>query len=160
MKAQDIMTQPVITAPPETPVAAVAALLASHGFSAVPVVDRSHQVVGIVTEADIIRGRITPDGERRPVWDEPGSTVAAVMTAGVLTMPPVADVADVVAVMLRHNIRSMPIVEDGSLVGIISRRDVLRVVANRELTTEDVWRRRIGLVSHARGDTGHDRTSG
>ncbi|MGH4011844.1 MAG: CBS domain-containing protein [Pseudonocardiaceae bacterium] len=48
--------------------------------------------------------------------------------------------------MLETGIRSMPIVDDEQLVGIVSRRDVLRVVARGELTSEDVWRRRAGLA--------------
>jgi len=62
---------------------------------------------------------------------------------------PDADLTDLVSLMLEAGIRSMPILDDGQLVGIVSRRDVLRVVARGELTSEDVWRRRAGLPNGA-----------
>jgi CBS domain-containing protein len=61
-----------------------------------------------------------------------------VMTPSPTTMPPDADLADVVARMLHDGIRSVPTVEDGRMVGVVSGRDALRVVAHRELTSEDV----------------------
>ena len=68
------------------------------------------------------------------------------MTPAPAAMRPEDDLADVVALMLDARLRSVPIVEDGKLVGIITRRDVLRVVARRELTSEDVSRRRFEVV--------------
>lgn len=69
------------------------------------------------------------------------------MTSPVISpaaMRPEDDLADVTALMLDARLRSVPIVEDGELVGILTRRDVLRVVARRELTSDDVFRRRSG----------------
>ena len=77
----------------------------------------------MATEADLVRGRIPPDG-----W----------------VVEDYADLADVVAVMLDTAATLVPIVEDGRLVGIVSRRDVLRAVARHELTSNDVLRRRSG----------------
>ena len=74
--------------------------------------------------------------------DQPEPTVGQVMTPSVTAMSPEADLADVVALMLDDGIRSVPIMEDGRLVGVVSARDALRVVANRELTSKDVRRRR------------------
>ena len=62
MRARDVMTSPVITLRPGAPVQAAAALLCSHGFTAAPVVDAGGALVGIATEADLVRGRIVPDG--------------------------------------------------------------------------------------------------
>ena len=55
MKARDVMTSPVITVDPNMPVPAAAALLSSRGFTAAPVVDADGQLVGIVSEADLVR---------------------------------------------------------------------------------------------------------
>ncbi|WP_214401428.1 CBS domain-containing protein [Pseudonocardia lacus] len=140
MLARDVMSSPVITLRPDVPVHAAAALLVSHGFTGAPVVDRAERVIGIVTEADLVRGRIVPDGWAVPEQPEP--TVADVMTPAPISMQPDADLADVVALMLDEGIRSVPIVSDGRLVGVVSRRDALRVVANRELTSDEVRRRR------------------
>ena len=62
MRAHDVMTSPVITLRPEAPVQAAAALLCSHGFTAAPVVDAVGVLIGIAGEADLMRGRIVPDG--------------------------------------------------------------------------------------------------
>jgi CBS domain-containing protein len=140
MRARDVMTSPVITLRPDTPVRAAAALLCSHGFTAAPVVDAGGELVGIASEAELVRGRIVPDGSVVP--PEPDPTVEQVMTPAPATMRPEDDLADVVALMLDARSRSVPIVDAGALVGIVTRRDVLRVVARGELTSQDVSRRR------------------
>ena len=66
MKARDVMTSPVITLRPGVPVPAAAALLCSHGFTSAPVVDAGGAVMGIASEADLVRGRIVPDGWALP----------------------------------------------------------------------------------------------
>jgi len=141
MRARDVMTSPVITLRPNAPVHAAAALLCSHGFTSAPVVDPAGALVGIASEADLMRGRIVRDGSVVP--PEPDSTVREVMTTAPAAMRPEDDLADVVARMLDARTRSVPIVEDGKLMGIVTRRDVLRVVARRELTSDDVSRRRF-----------------
>ena len=141
MRACDVMTSPVITLRPNAPVHAAAALLCSHGFTSAPVVDPAGALVGIASEADLMRGRIVRDGSVVP--PEPDSTVGEVMTPASAAMRPEDDLADVVALMLDARTRSVPIVEEGKLVGIVTRRDVLRVVARRELTPDDVSRRRF-----------------
>jgi CBS domain-containing protein len=134
MKATDAMSSPVIFARPQLPVRAAAALLVTHGFSAVPVVDDDENVVGIATEADMVRGRITPDGWKVEGYPEP--TVADVMTEEPVVASPDDDLADLVAVMLDNGFRSIPVVDRGRLVGVVSRRDVLRLVAHGDLTRE------------------------
>ncbi|NMH99313.1 HPP family protein [Pseudonocardia acidicola] len=146
MKARDVMSAPVITLRPDTPARAAAALLVSHGFTAAPVVDAERRITGIATEADLVRDRIRPEGWPRAA-ERPDPPVERVMTPVPVTMRPEDDLADVVSLMLEEQVRSVPIVEDGVLVGIVSRRDVLRVVARGELTSEDVWRRRTGVGS-------------
>jgi CBS domain-containing protein len=141
MRAGDVMTSPVITLRPDAPVQAAAALLCSHGFTAAPVVDATGAIVGIASEADLVRGRIVPDGWVVP--PQPDPTVQDVMSPAPSAMRPEDDLADVVALMLDAGRRSVPIVADGKLVGIVTRRDVLRVVARRELTSDDVSHRRF-----------------
>ena len=67
MRARDLMSTPVITVTPETSVKQAASLLSSHGFTALPVVDDYDCLVGIVTEADIVRGRLPRDPRYRHV---------------------------------------------------------------------------------------------
>ena len=127
---------------PGHPAREAAALLCAHGFTAAPVVDGQRRVVGMATEADLVRGRIPPDGW--VVEDYADPAVEAVMTTEPAVMSSDDDLADVVAVMLDTAATSVPIVEDGRLVGIVSRRDVLRAMARHELTSNDVLRRRSG----------------
>lgn len=70
MRACDIMTKPVITVRPDTTVRDTAGLLASHGFTAVPVVDQDDRLVGIVTEADLLRDRFPRDARNRRHTDD------------------------------------------------------------------------------------------
>ena len=150
MQARDVMTSPVITIRPRTPVHAAAALLVSHGFTAAPVVADDGALVGIVTEADLVRGGIVPEDRPFPMPSEP--RVDAVMTRQPLTARSTDDLADVVARMLDVGIRSVPVVDDGALVGIVSRRDVLRCVARRELTSAQVAARRADVAGHQRSE--------
>jgi predicted transcriptional regulator len=151
MKASDVMSRPAIFLRPQLPAHVAAGLLVSHGFTGAPVVDDDERVIGIATEADLVRGRITAEGgstEQRP---EP--TVADVMTEAPVVGRSDDDLAEIVTRMLDGGIRSVPIVDDGRLMGIVSRRDVLRLVAHGTLTSEDVWRRRDEMASHDRGMT-------
>ncbi|MDD7922203.1 CBS domain-containing protein [Actinomycetospora chibensis] len=149
MKVRDIMSHPVIRIGPDTPVTDAAALLVEHGISALPVVDDTQRLIGILSEADLVAGRIPAHGDQQP----PPTTSRAgqLMTDSPITREPDSDVADVVHTMLDHRLRAIPIVDHGTLVGIISRRDVLRCVAQGELTSADVWRHRFGLVDQDRG---------
>lgn len=142
MRARDVMSSPVITVREGTPVHVAAALLVSYGFTAVPVVDEDRRVVGIATEADLMRGRIRPEGWQ--IEDLPEPPVSAVMTRSPTTMRPDDDLADVVETMLVQRTRSVPISDDGTLVGIVSRRDVLRAVARRALDAEQARRQPAG----------------
>ncbi len=151
MRTRDVMSYPVTTVAPETPVRTAAALLASQGFTAVPVVDQDKRLVGIVTEADLTLGRIDAEVPARPpTWDEQ-QTVREVMTPQPLTVRPDDDISSVVAEMLDARVRSMPVIEHGQLIGIVSRRDVLRLVAAGELISAAVWRRQAPMASRDGG---------
>jgi CBS domain-containing protein len=132
MRARDVMSSPVITLRPETPPRVAAAVLVSHGFTAAPVVTAEGHLVGIATEADLLRGRIEQSG-----WaaeGPPARTVASLMTHTPLVAGPDDDLADVVSLMLDHDVRTVPVMDSGRLVGVVTHRDVLRCVARRELT--------------------------
>ena len=149
MKVRDVMTTAVTTLRSDTPVQVAAARLVSHGHSAAPVVDSDGGLVGVVTEADLVRGRIAPDGRRVEI--EPEAVVAAVMSHGVVAAEPDDDLADFVARMLDEGRRALPVLDSGRVVGIVTRRDVLRLVAHRRLQSEEAWAARMALASHDRG---------
>lgn len=151
------MTRDVVTVAPEDTVKHVGGLLTEWGFAAVPVVDAEQRLVGIVAEADILRGRLPADPRlhlRRdaPVTDEPPSRlVREVMTTRVRSVPAAADVSDVAALLLAEQLRSVPVLDGERLVGIVSRRDLLRsLVRSDEAIAADLLR----LVEEYTGETG------
>lgn len=117
MRVSEIMTRPVVSTSPQALLKDAVVLLTEGGYAGLPVVDDEEQVVGIITEADALRA----------MSGELGSpTVADVMTAPVEVVSPAVEVTDIARVMLRDGLRSVPVVAEGVLVGIVSRRDVLR----------------------------------
>jgi CBS domain-containing protein len=132
------MTNDVITVGPDCPVQRAAELMAGRGFAALPVVDEDDELVGIVAEADVLRDRLLPDprlhlrrdaASTRPA---PPRLVGGVMTAGVRSVEASADVADVARMFVDDHLRSVPVLEHGRTVGIVSRRDLLQTLARTD----------------------------
>jgi CBS domain-containing protein len=125
------MTREVVTVGPDTSAKYAAELMADRGCAALPVVDDDQRLVGIVAEADVLRGRLPTDPRlhvRREddVADEPPPLlVRGVMTAGVRSVDVAADVADLARLFVEEKLRSVPVLEHGRLAGIVSRRDLL-----------------------------------
>jgi CBS domain-containing protein len=143
MRAKDIMTSPVITVGADTSLKEVASILVGHEIGAVPVVSEGEELIGIVSEADLMQLETTPDPRSHilPVRRRPGrfpQTVGEVMTREVVAMNEEADVAQVARVMLERRLKVVPIVLGRDVVGIVSRRDVLKVLArsDREIHVE------------------------
>ncbi len=140
MRARDIMSRPVHTVGTTDTIEDAAALLADKKITAAPVLDPDGRVVGMVSEGDLLWHRIPTDPTlhvRRSSGPDPASRprlVRDVMSRTPVTAWPEADLADVADLMLRHNVRSVPVLDDGHLVGIVSRRDILRTVVR----TDDV----------------------
>lgn len=134
MRARDVMTSPVTTLRPEQSVKEAAALLSGRGFTAAPVVDDDGHLIGMVTEADVMRDRILPDARTR-IWRDvdtstpPPRTVLEVMTSPAVAVTPGTDLADIARMMLDDGVRSFPVDDGSRVVGIITRRDLLRTLA-------------------------------
>lgn len=154
MKVGEILTTPVVTVSPTTPIATAAKILADQGFAGVPVLDQDYRLIGIVTEADLIRDRIRPDPRihrhQAPKSDQP-ETVSDVMTTDVESVTPGADVHELAQLMLSQNFRCVPVVDGRRLVGVVTRRDVLaagivRSDADLERKSKIGWKPlRIGI---------------
>lgn len=117
-RVRDVMTVHVATAAYTTPFKRIAELLRRHDVSALPVVDQDGRVVGIVSEADLLR----------PQRYEPGVRLIAadLMTAQVVTVAPDVTVTEAARLMERNAVKRLPVVDDGGiLVGIVSRSDLL-----------------------------------
>ena len=157
MQARDVMTREVMTVGPDTSAKYAAEVMADRGFAALPVVDDDLRLVGIVAEADVLRDRIPADPRLHARRDEhpadaaPSLLVHGVMTSRVRTVDAAADVADIARLFVDDGLRSVPVLDDGRLVGIVSRRDLLRALVrpDAEIRT-DVLR----LVEGYTGDLG------
>jgi CBS domain-containing protein len=129
------MTRDVMTIARDSLVKRAAEMMAERGFAALPVVDPDGTLVGIVTEADVLRDRLPPDPRLHMLRDESGTgpvppeLVRDVMTSAVRTVEASADIADVARLFVDQHLRSVPVLEHGRTVGIVSRRDLLRTLA-------------------------------
>ncbi|RMI33555.1 CBS domain-containing protein [Nocardia stercoris] len=118
MYVRDILSRPVVTVGPETPLPEAISLLTEHHFAALPVVDDADRVIGMLSESDALAAASAV----------PAPAVGAVMSSPVEVAEPHSDVTEVAARMLDRHLRSMPVVEEGVLVGIVARRDLLAVL--------------------------------
>ena len=163
MRAKDLMTTPVVTVRLDTPAKEAARLLASRGFTALPVVD-DETVLGVVTEADLIDGRILPD-PRSLIGDDPppppaprAHLVADAMTNDPVVVASTTDAVEVARVMLERHLRTLPVVDDGRLAGIVTRRDLLRTIARHDRDIAQDVRHRLAIA--CRGSWNVDVTDG
>ncbi|MBG0825206.1 CBS domain-containing protein [Planomonospora sp. ID91781] len=157
MTVKDVMTTEVAAVRANAPFHTIAALLIDRGVSGVPVVDAAQRVVGVVSEADLVRKeefkeryygeayrpplrtrlrhRLGEDGdvERRAA----GDTAEELMTSPAVVTTPDSSIVLVARMMDRHGVKRLPVVaSDGTLVGIVSRRDVIRVFVRSDAEIE------------------------
>ena len=142
MKVTDVMSSVLVTAAPETPFKDVIEQLVHAGVSSLPVIGPDGQLLGLITEADLI-SKEAYDGRRHRalalladivsgrdhhwVTKAAGSAAADVMTRHVVCCAPEDDIRSAARLMLEHGVKRLPVVEDGKLVGIVSRHDILRI---------------------------------
>ncbi len=131
MHARDIMSTKLVTVHPWTSITTAANLLSRNGYAALPVIDKAGELAGIVTEADLIANRF-PGIASDVGSDRPSRTVADVMTTPVVGVSHDADVAVVAREMLVHRRRCVPIIDGAKLVGVITRRDLVRVLSRSD----------------------------
>jgi uncharacterized protein len=152
----ETMTAPPVTVTPETPIVEAGSLMLDLVITALPVVDSSGRLVGMVSRSDLLRSRgiHDPRAHMRPVdpdTTEPPSTVGEVMTATPVTVAPSADEAEAVALMLELGFKSIPVVSEDTLLGVVSVTDILRTQLRSDPTVADEVRMRL-LESDPRAD--------
>src|SRR5215471_18463161 len=145
MKAHDVMTWGAITVGPDEPVLKAARLMLQNRISGLPVVDKEGQLVGMVTEGDFLRRGELGTQRQRPRWLEfllgpgplaaeyvrsSGQKVGEIMTIEPKTVTPDTPLDEIVRLMERHRIKRLPVVQDGKLVGIVSRANLLHALAS------------------------------
>jgi CBS domain-containing protein len=122
MIARDIMTRKVYTIRPEASAQETAQLLDQHRISGLPVVDEGNDIIGIVTEADIISK-----------VDREGLRVSDIMSHEVTSVNEETPVSEIALLLTERKIKRVPVVQDGKLVGIVSRADIVHAVAQGNL---------------------------
>lgn len=152
MLVQSIMTSPAITITPKASVAEAAKLMLENHISGLPVADEEGHVVGIVSESDFLRRGELDTARKRSWWlsllvssgklaDEyahaNGRRIDEVMSSPVTSVSPYTDVADAVEILEKKNIKRLPVVANGKIVGIVARSDFLRALS-RTLPTNSV----------------------
>ena len=125
LTAREIMQSPVIAATPQASLRDLAVRLVTEEFSGMPVAAPDGRVVGVITEADIIRALI--DGKRLE-----NLTAGEVMSGPAVTVDVETPLEEIMKSLQEHKIVRVPVTDDGKLVGIIARRDVIRAVLEPE----------------------------
>jgi CBS domain-containing protein len=144
MHVSDLMTREPVTVPPEMPVDALVDLLVERGVNGVPVVDAGGALLGMVTTGDLIHRVADERVEGRDsVWRESfyksvfrangpepnpaqGATAGEVMSRDPAYVTPSDDMAVAARLLIEHRVKSLPVLDEGRLVGMVSRLDLLR----------------------------------
>lgn len=136
MRIRDLMTTDVITVSPETSIKSAASQMVEAGVSGLVVTNSDDEVVGILSEADFVKSAANRGSEERagllrwfarPSRPEiAGTHVGEIMTTPVLIVAPGAKHQEAARLMDRKGVKRLPVVEDGELIGIISRADIVR----------------------------------
>jgi CBS domain-containing protein len=154
MKVEDVMTAPVITVSPETPLKRAAALMLEHRISGAPVV-ADGSLVGVLSETDILfKERTSPQRQGLVDWvlhygdDPPAAKLAArtardAMTTPAVTVQPRRRLADAAALLLDIGIDRLPVVDGDELVGIVTRSDLVRAFVRSDEQLEAEIRRDV-----------------
>ena len=146
LKVKDIMTTEVITVSPETEIVQVTKLLLENRINGVPVLDETGKLVGILCQSDLIAqqqkipipsfftlldGLIPLISEKqidKQVRKIAAVTVAEAMTPNPVTVQPDTNIEEVAALMVDRNFHTIPVMDEGELVGIVGKEDILRTL--------------------------------
>ncbi|RUU65938.1 CBS domain-containing protein [Mesorhizobium sp. M2C.T.Ca.TU.009.01.2.1] len=143
MQARDIMTTPVVTITASASVAEAADLMLTRNIRCLPVVGDDGSPAGVISEGDFLRRGELGTRRGRPRWLEflvgpgkladeyvrsNGRRVGEVMTTGVVSAAPGTSLAEIVELMATHDIKNVPILDAGKIVGIVSRSDLMRIL--------------------------------
>lgn len=124
MKIRDVMHTELVSILPHVSLEAAFTLMQAHGFHHFPVVNGKMELIGILSDRDLLRGGLR---QRRADWSR--ILVQDVFTRDPITTTSENTLQDAAGLMAAHRISSLPVVEDGRLIGIITHHDLLKVMA-------------------------------
>ena len=153
MRAKDVMSEGIVSVLADATVFEAAEIMVNAQVSAVPVIEEDGKIVGILSEADLIR-RAEIGTSPHKAWlqrllsdDVTKATefvhshsrlVRDVMTKNVITVDEEATLSDVAELMAKHNIKRVPVLREGSMIGILSRANLIQALMSREPATDRV----------------------
>jgi CBS domain-containing protein len=147
MKAMDVMVRDVVTVKPDSNVGDAVKLLIEHDISALPVVDDDGELVGIISEADLVHREEIDTEKHRPWWVEAvtpaadlaedfakahGHKVDEIMSTEVVSASEETPLGEIANLLEKHRIKRVPILRDGKLVGIVSRSNLIQALASAQ----------------------------
>ena len=146
LTAKDVMSTEIVTVLPQTPIAEAAKLLIENHFNGLPVVDKGGRLTGIICQDDLIFQQkkiplpsfftvldgLIPLSSKKSIEKEVRK-IAAVTVENAMTSDPVtigleAGIEDIASLMIKHGIHTLPVLDQGTLVGIIGKEDILRTL--------------------------------
>ncbi|TSA46623.1 CBS domain-containing protein [bacterium] len=160
LKVKDIMTKSVIACQSDTAIKEVARLMYLNGLTGLPVLNSAGQVVGIITEADLMKEEgvlhipnffnilgsavyldnpLNGDEVEKQLHEILAAKVSELMTREVVSIAPDADIHQAAELFLHKKGNPIPVIEGGKLVGIISRADIVKLVAGEKELREKQW---------------------
>jgi len=155
MKVADIMTRAVVSVRPEARVGEIARVFREHSLSGIPVVTEDGDLVGIITELDLVTRHARPQmpaflpllGAYVPLNQKKyqeslrritGVVAEDIMTTPVTTISPDASIEDLATMMVSNRANPLPVMdEQGRMIGIVSRTDILRVLEDLEVALDE-----------------------
>jgi len=167
MRAIDVMVRDVVTVRSDTDVADAVKLLSEHDVSALPVVDEAGNLVGMLSEADLIHRVEIGTEKHRPWWLEAvtgastlaeefakshGKRVDEIMTSGAISVSEDTPLSEIATLFERKRIKRVPVIKDGKLVGVVSQSNLIQALASvvGRMDQHDETDRQIRLELQAR----------
>jgi CBS-domain-containing membrane protein len=144
--AQDIMSRDVLTVQPETSVSDLARLLNAHNINGVPVVDSDNNLLGVVTENDLVYQKkkvhiptvinildsfiyLESQSKMKEEMEKiTGATVEQIYSKDAKTVTPETAIDEIATIMAEQNIHTIPVVENNTLIGVIGKGDIIRTL--------------------------------
>ena len=141
MLVREVMTTQVVTVRPDTTAKEAIQRLSASSITSMPVVDRTGELVGVVSEADVLRDSLLPEPRVHATPVVLGGrplplAVADLMSHLPLTVGPDDDLARAAGLLVETQVKSLPVLDHGRVVGMVSRRDIIKVLARQDLLIE------------------------